>query len=101
MIKVSVMYPCVEGARFDIDYYEKCHIPMVRVALGESLKRMELDRGLSGGGKQPPIYVAVGNMYFDTVEDFQNSFGKSSAKILGDIVNYTDLQPLMQISEVV
>jgi uncharacterized protein (TIGR02118 family) len=35
------------------------------------------------------------------VEAFQKGFGPHADEILGDIKNYTDLKPVMQISEVV
>ena len=37
----------------------------------------------------------------DSVEAFNAGFGPHANEILGDIPNYTDLQPVMQISEVV
>ncbi|MET0506685.1 MAG: EthD family reductase, partial [Burkholderiaceae bacterium] len=35
------------------------------------------------------------------VEAFQSAFGPHAGEILGDIPNYTDLQPVIQLSEVV
>ena len=40
------------------------------------------------------------HIYADTVESFQAAFGPHAKEILGDIRNYTDLEPVMQISEV-
>ena len=37
----------------------------------------------------------------DSTEAFQASFGPHTQEILGDIPNYTDLTPVLQISEVV
>ena len=37
----------------------------------------------------------------DSVESFQAGFGPHAKEILGDIPNYTDLAPVLQISEVV
>jgi len=34
------------------------------------------------------------------VEAFQKSFGPNAGEILGDIPNYTNIQPIVQISEV-
>jgi uncharacterized protein (TIGR02118 family) len=34
------------------------------------------------------------------VEAFQNAFGPHAKTIMGDMPNYTDTQPTMQISEV-
>jgi uncharacterized protein (TIGR02118 family) len=34
MIKINVMYPYTEGARFDHAYYRDQHMPMVKARLG-------------------------------------------------------------------
>ena len=41
------------------------------------------------------------HIYADSVEAFQKGFGPHAKEIMGDITNYTDLSPVMQISEVV
>jgi uncharacterized protein (TIGR02118 family) len=41
------------------------------------------------------------HLYCDSVESFQQAFGPKAGQILGDVPNYTDLQPTLQISEVV
>ena len=48
----------------------------------------------------PPIYHVMIHMLFDSVEAFQGAFGPNAEAIMGDIPNYTDLQPKIQISEV-
>lgn len=45
--------------------------------------------------------VAMGHLYFDSVEDFQDAFGPNAEKIMGDIPNFTNSEPVVQISEVV
>lgn len=41
------------------------------------------------------------HLYCDSVEAFNAAFGPHAKEIMGDIANYTDLQPQLQISEVV
>ena len=101
MIKVSVFYPNKEGSKFDIDYYCNSHIPMVKEKLGTALKGVAVEQGL--GGPQPgtpATYAAMGHLLFDSVEAFQSAFGPHAEAIMGDIPNYTDVQPTVQISEV-
>lgn len=102
MIKVTVMYPHTPGARFDHDYYRDKHMPMVQDKLGAACLRYTVDKGLSGGapGSAPP-YVGTCSLFFDSVEAFQTAFAPKAGEILGDIPNYTDLQPVMMVSEVV
>jgi uncharacterized protein (TIGR02118 family) len=100
MIKVSVLYPNNEGSKFDMDYYCKKHIPMVQQKLGTACKRVEIDEGV--GGPTPgsrPTYAAMGHLYFDSVPAFQTAFAPHTNEIMGDIPNYTNVQPIIQVSE--
>ena len=102
MIKVSVMYPNKPGARFDHDYYRDKHMPLVKSRLGDACKYYTIDKGLAGGAPgDPPTYVGMCHIFSDSVDSFQKGFGPHAKEILGDIANYTDLAPVMQISEVV
>lgn len=100
MIKVSVMYPYLSGSIFEMDYYLNKHIPMVKDALGEGLKRVDVDCGIAGGGNAEPVYSVMAHLYFDSVGSFKRSFVPHSEKIMADIPNYMDSQPLIQISEI-
>lgn len=102
MIKVSVMYPNKPGARFDHDYYRDRHLPFVKRLMGEKCRYYTIDKGLSGGSPDSPAtYVGMCHIFCDSVEEFQAGFGPNAKEILADIPNYTDLEPVMQISEVV
>ena len=101
MIKVSVLYPNNEGATFDMDYYLIKHVPLVQSKLGNACKKLDVDQGLSGGETgSKATYFAMCHLYFDSVEAFQNSFGPNADGITADIPNYTNIQPVIQISEV-
>lgn len=101
MIKVTILYPNGEGKTFDMDYYSSKHMPMVASLLGDSLKRVEIDKGIGGRTPEEPVpYLAIGYLYFDQLSDYQNSFGPHAEKIVSDIPNYTNIQPIIQISEV-
>lgn len=101
MIKVSVLYPSKEGAKFDMGYYVKSHIPMVQKLLGAALKGVAVEQGLAGGmpGTSAP-FLALGHLMFDSVEAFQGAFGPHGQAIAADVANYTNVQPVIQISEV-
>lgn len=101
MIKVSVLYPHQEGSRFDMDYYCKNHVPMAQKKLGAACKGISVEQGLGGAAPgTPPAFVAMGHLLFESVEAFQAAFGPHTAAIMGDIPNYTTIQPVIQISEV-
>ena len=101
MIKVSVLYPNNEGSKFDMDYFCNSHFPMVQEKLGAALKGVSVEQGL--GGAEPgsrATYVAMGHLLFDSVDAFQSAFGPHAEAIMGDIPNYTDVEPTIQVSEV-
>ena len=101
MIKVSVLYPHSEDSHFDMDYYCNSHMPMVRERCGPAVRSIAVEQGLAGGTPDSaPTYAALGHLYFDSVDDFQGAFGPHSDEIMADIPNYTDIQPIIQISEV-
>lgn len=102
MIKVSVFYPNTPGARFNHDYYRDTHMPMVKARMGDACHHYTVDKGLAGGTPgSDPVYVGMCHIYCESVEAFQAGFGPHAAEILADIPNYTDLSPVLQISEVV
>ena len=101
MIKVGVFYPYKEGSRFDMKYYLEKHLPMVRQKLGGAVKSMGVEQGIAGGTPGAPItYQVIAHMICESVEAFQSAFGPQAATIMADVPNYTDLQPIVQISEV-
>jgi uncharacterized protein (TIGR02118 family) len=62
---------------------------------------MAVDQGIGGFGPGSPApYLAVGHLMFDSVEAFQTAFEPHAQEIMGDIPNYTSLQPIIQISEI-
>lgn len=102
MVKVTILYPNGDGKRFDMDYYSNKHMPMIASLLGDSLKLFEIDKGLSGRTPNDSIpYLAIGYLYFEKLSAYQNSFRPNAEKIRGDVPNYTNILPVVQISEVV
>ena len=101
MIKVSVLYPAGPNATFDMDYYCTKHMPMVQGKLGTACKRIAVEQGIAGGTKgAPPTYIAMGHLYLDSVAEFEAAFVPHASTIMADIPNYTNAQPVIQISEV-
>jgi uncharacterized protein (TIGR02118 family) len=101
MIKVSVLYAGDAAHKFDMDYYCNQHIPMVQQKLGAACKGVAVEQGISGvAAGSRPAYVAMGHLYFDSLEAFQAAFDPHANAIMADIPNYTDIQPTLQISEV-
>ena len=101
MIKVTILYPSGEGKKFDMDYYLNKHIPMVKGLFAGALKATAIDKGIAGGAAGAPApFVVICCFYFDNVSAFQNAMTLNGTKIRTDIPNYTNIQPVIQISEV-
>lgn len=101
MIKVTVLYPSGDGKNFDMDYYCNKHMPMVEGLLGDTLKGVTVDKGLVGGTPDSPApYAAMGNLFFDSIEAFQTAFGPHTDTLMADLPNYTNIEPILMISEV-
>ena len=56
--------------------------------------------GVVGTPGSAPAYVAMGHLWFDSMAAYDAAFGANADAILADIPNYTDIEPIVQISEV-
>ena len=102
MFKVNVMYPYTEGTRFDHDYYRDTHMPLVMSKLGSACEYYTVEKGMTGRTPDdPPAYVAMCAFICKSLEGYGAAMQANAEEILGDIPNYTDITPVMQISEVV
>jgi len=100
MIKMTVMYPYDEGKRFDMDYYCNKHIGLVREKVGDALVKATVERGLGGPGPgMPPVYTTVCDLYFASMDDLQSYCAPHSPEFDADLPNFTDIVPVIQISE--
>ena len=95
MIKVSVMYEGSAQDKFDVDYYQNSHLPMVKETVGAAIKNVELNVGVGDS----PI-KAIGNITFESMDAFKNEFLPHMAKFQADVPNYTNIEPVLQISDV-
>ncbi|MBI4793706.1 MAG: EthD family reductase [Deltaproteobacteria bacterium] len=103
MYNISSIYPKKEGCRFDFDYYLNSHMPLsiARLSGAKGFQGVSVERGMEI--EEPRIestYVAMCHYYFDTLEDFMAAFLPHAEELRGDIKNYTDIQPVIQINKV-
>ena len=100
MVKVSVFYPNKPGSHFDVEYYLNSHMPMAERLLGPAIKAITVEIGRSGEqpGEAPP-FAAVCGFTCETVEDFVQAFTPVAGQLHGDIPAYTDITPMIQISD--
>ena len=102
LIKVSVMYPYAEGKTFNMTYYETKHMPMVAAVLGSNLVKYTIEKGLASSiPGQPLPFMAIGIFYVKSLSDYQTALAPHREAILADIKNYTNVSPIILVSEVV
>ena len=94
MIRISVLY--AQGGKFDFDYYVNTHMALVHKLLDPyGLIKSEVDRGI---GDSP--YAAVGHLVFKSAEDMQKGLQAHDPELAADLVNFSDIKPEFQISEI-
>ena len=102
LIKVSIMYPFQEGKTFNIEYYETTHMPMVAKFLGSNLVKYTIEKGVASGiPNQPLPYLAIGIFYVKNLDQYQKAINPNLDAIRADIPNYTNVAPIILVSEVV
>lgn len=103
MIKISILYPNNKDAWFDIHYYIETHMPLAieLLSVHSGFKGVSVERGLSGAiPNTDPTYLATCHFLFDSVDDFMEAFMPHIAVLQGDMSNYTNIEPIIQINEV-
>jgi uncharacterized protein (TIGR02118 family) len=102
LIKISIMYPYAEGKTFNMEYYETKHMPMVAGFLGSNLIKYTIEKGLASGiPNQPLPFMAIGIFYVKSLSDYQAAIGPHIDAIRADFSNYTNISPVILVSEVI
>lgn len=97
------MYPNTPSSRFDMGYYIDTHMPLSIGLLSahSGFKGVSVERGV--GGAIPGMdaaYIAICHFLFNSADEFMAAFAPHAAMLQGDMPNYTDIEPIIQISEV-
>ncbi|HYZ63582.1 MAG TPA: EthD family reductase [Acetobacteraceae bacterium] len=100
MIVVTVTYPASETSRFDLDYYRNAHLPLVCARWAAfGLQRARFLRGTAVPGGGPLATHLTALLYFASEQDFQRAVEQHGREIMGDIKNFTDVRPTVQLNE--
>ncbi|MFE1598588.1 EthD family reductase [Methylobacterium sp. ID0610] len=101
MILVSVMYPGgAEPAAFDLDYYLKHHMPLVRERWSPlGLEKAEVVKAAATPDGSPPPFQIIALLTFRSLEDFQKAAATHGPEIFADIPNFTQAKPVIQINQ--
>jgi uncharacterized protein (TIGR02118 family) len=67
----------------------------------KGFKSVSVERGIDiEDPKIESSYIAMCHYYFDSLEDFIAAFVPHAEELRGDIPNYTNIDPIIQINEV-
>lgn len=101
MVKVSIFYPSKPGGHFDVEYYLNTHMPLILGLLGSAVKAVSVEIGVVGGNPdQLPPFAAICGFKCETVQAFTDAFLPNADVLQNDIPKYTDLAPVIQVSEI-
>lgn len=101
MYKITILYADAEGKHFDMDYYEKNHMPMMAGFIGDNLYFYEIDKGISGrNAAEKAPYVAVGYFFIKDTLAYNKAIAANIDAVRADIPKYTNIQPAIQVSEI-
>lgn len=86
MVKISILYPNLCGARFDFKYYTEVHMPrsIQLLSAHPGFNSVSVERG--AGGAVPgsePTYIAMCHYQFTTAEAFMDAFMPHAAELQG------------------
>jgi uncharacterized protein (TIGR02118 family) len=96
---VQAVYPVIEGATFDYDYYVSKHLPLVREHFGpHGMTEVQASRGLALGSEAAPPYFAIATMTFPDGESMAAALG-AAEPVLADIANFTTSAPNLLVGE--
>ena len=100
MISLTVLYPKSESSHFDHEYYVNRHIPLVRERFTSmGLTDVRLVRGVTTlDGSETPFEL-IGLLKFPSTADLSAALEAHGAEVIGDVPNFTNIQPVIQISE--
>lgn len=100
-VQITVLYPNTSDATFDMDYYLKTHMPMVAEEWGpynfEGYSVLKLVG--TPDPKTKSEYSVQATLHFKSVEDFHAAAAAKGPKVLGDVPNFSNKEPMLMIGE--
>jgi uncharacterized protein (TIGR02118 family) len=102
-LDVTVIYPNEDDTKFDLDYYLKTHMPLVKSKWASyGLKGYTVSEYQPGPDGAKPPYIVGCVLHWDNAEDLQKAMGASDCTepIFGDIPNFCNKQPILLTGEV-
>ncbi len=100
MVSLTVLYPKSESSHFDHDYYINKHIPLVRERFTSmGLTDVRLVRGTTTPDGSAARFELIGLLSFPSDAELSAALAAHGGEVMGDVPNFTNIQPVIQISE--
>ena len=76
-------------------------MPMAKRKSGNVLKEITLEHGMAGvEADSPPTTIMSCHMRFESIEVFMEACARIGKQLGGNILNYTDVAPVIQFSRI-
>ena len=97
---ITVLYPNVAEATFDMDYYLSHHMPLVLDRFGA--------HGMTGwdvvkfdGPAERTPHSVMATLHFGSAEGFRAAVAAEGGPVFADVPNFSNQQPLLMVGETV
>jgi uncharacterized protein (TIGR02118 family) len=98
---MTIVYRNAPDARFDFEYYEKTHMPLIMDRYGASISRFELRRGQPGADGAAPPFIATVSIWIADSEAFDRAAAQYQAAIRDDVTKFTNAELVAQRDRIV
>ena len=97
---VSVMYPNVEGATFDLDYYLQSHMPMVMRRFSPyGMRGWRVVKVVGTPSGEAPSFSVVATLEFTDVDAFHAALKADGEAVLADVPHFSNKSPTFLIGD--
>ena len=99
-ITLTVMYPNTPGSKFDMDYYLGSHSDLIDKLWGGNLISARYVKGIGTPDPDTPApYQVMAIFEIESLDVLHQMMEQHAEEVMGDIPNFTDTEPIIQISE--
>jgi len=98
---MTIIYENGPDVRFDFEYYNTTHMPLIMRLYGDSISRFELRKGMPGEDGAPPRYIATITIWIADPDAFDAAAAEHQAGLRADVPKFTNANLLAQRDEIV
>ncbi len=101
MIRITAIYKNLDDATFDFDYYLNKHMKLSSDRLKDfGFIGYQVEKGVEALDGTRPDYICITHVDFSSIKDLRAGLKQHAEELMSDIPNYTNIEPHVQMSEV-